>query len=133
MPMIENSAVIPNVPAGFHRLEIEDVEVVDGTKYGEPNVPEKRIKMTLRVRTPGESDESFTVWMSAKLGEKATLGGIVRATLGAAPRDPAFDTDELIGRVFKMMISHNDRGWPTLVPGTAAPEKQVLGESEPPF
>src|SRR5215203_2194767 len=123
MPMIENSAVIPNVLAGFHWLEIENVEVVDGTKYGEPNVPEKRIKMTLRVRTPGESDESFTAWMSSKMGEKATLGGIVRAALGAAPTDPAFDTDVLIRRVFRMMVSHNDRGWPTLVPGTAASAK----------
>ncbi len=133
MAIIDNSAVIPNVPAGFHLLEIEDVEVVDGTKYGEPNVPETRIKMTLRVRTPGESDESFTAWMSPKLGEKATLGGIVRAVLGAAPTDPAFDTDVLIGRVFKQMVSHNDRGWPTLVPGTAAPAKRAPGEPEPPF
>jgi hypothetical protein len=133
MAIIENSAVIPNVPAGFHLLEIEDVEVVDGTKYGEPNVPETRIKMTLRVRTPGESDESFTVWMSPKLGDKATLGGIVRAALGAAPTDPAFDTDALIGRVFRQMVNHNDRGWPTLVPGTAAPAKRAPGESEPPF
>jgi hypothetical protein len=59
MPIIENSAVIPSVPAGFHLLEIEDVEVVDGTKYGEPNVPEKRIKMMLRVRTPGETEPPF--------------------------------------------------------------------------
>jgi hypothetical protein len=133
MPSIENTAVIPNVSDGFHRLEIEDVEVVDGTKYGEPDVPEKRIKMMLRVRTLGEPGESFTVWMSAKLGEKATLGGIVRAALGAAPRDLTFDTDALLGRVFRMMVSHNDRGWPTLVPGTATPEKPAPGEPEPPF
>jgi hypothetical protein len=133
MAIIENSAVIPNVPAGFHLLEIEDVEVVDGTKYGEPNVPESRIKMTLRVRTPGESDESFTVWMSPKLGEKATLGGIVRAALGAAPTDPAFDTDVLIGRVFRQMVNHNDRGWPVLLAGTAAPAKRAPGEPEPPL
>jgi hypothetical protein len=133
MPIIENTAVIPNVSADFHLLEIEDVEPSEGTKYGEPDVPETRIKMTLRVRTPGESDESFTAWMSPKLGEKATLGGIVRAVLGAAPADPTFDTDVLIGRVFRQMVSHNDRGWPTLVPGTAAPAKRAPGEPEPPF
>jgi hypothetical protein len=79
--------------------------------------------MTLQVRTAGSSDESFTAWMSPKLGEQATLGGIVRAALGAAPTDRSFNTDLLSGRVFRMMVRHNDRGWPTLVPGTAAPEK----------
>src|SRR3954468_3408899 len=133
MPLIENTAVIPNVSADFHLLEIEDVETIEGTKYGAPDVPEMRIKMTLRVRTPGEPDESFVAWMSPKLGEKATLGGIVRAALGAEPTDPAFDTDVLIGRVFRQMVSHNERGWPTLVPGTAAPEKPRKGEPEPPF
>lgn len=133
MAIIENTAVIPNVSADFHLLEIEDVETIEGTKYGEPNVPETRIKMPLRVCTPGEPEERFTVWMSPKLGEKATLGGIVRATLGAAPTEAAFDTDVLIGRRFRCMTTHNDRGWPTLVPGTAAPAKRALGESEPPF
>src|SRR5215212_11572203 len=75
MPIIENTAVIPNVSADFHLLEIEDVETFEGTKYGAPDVPEMRLKMTLRVRTPGESDESFTAWMSPNLGEKANLGG----------------------------------------------------------
>ena len=59
MAVIENTAVIPDVPADFHVLEIEDVEVVEGTKYGEPDVPETRIKMTLRVRTPGAPNECF--------------------------------------------------------------------------
>jgi hypothetical protein len=133
MAIIENTTVIPDVPADFHLLEIEHVEVTEGTKFGNPDVPETRIKMTLRVRTPGESDESFPAWMSPKLGEKATLGGIVRAVLGAAPADPTFDTDVLIGRVFRQMVTHNDRGWPTLVPGTAAPAKRTPGEPEPPF
>jgi hypothetical protein len=133
MPIIENTAVIPNVSDDFHLLEIEEVETIEGTKYGEPDVPETRIKMALRVRTPGEPDESFTAWMSPKLGEKATLGGIVRAALGAAPRDAAFDTDVLIGRVFRMMVTHNERGWPTLVSGTAAPAKRVPDDSEPTF
>src|SRR4051812_8103015 len=133
MAIIENTAAIPSVSADFHVLEIEEVETTEGTKFGEPDVPEMRIKMTLRVRTPGEPDESFVAWMSPKLGEKATLGGIVRAALGAAPTDPAFDTDVLIGRVFRQMVSHNERGWPTLVPGTAAPAKRAPGEPEPPF
>src|SRR5215218_1280277 len=128
MAIIENTSQIPNVSADFHVLEIEGVETFEGTKYGEPDVPEMRLKMTLRVRTPGESDERFTAWMSPNLGEKATLGGIVRAALGAAPTDPAFDTDVLIGRVFRQMVSHNERGWPTLVPGTAAPAKRAAGE-----
>ena len=70
MPIIQNTAVIPNVRSDFHLLEIEEIEVVEGTKFGEPDVPEMRVKMSLRVRTPGEPDESFTVWMSAKLGRK---------------------------------------------------------------
>ena len=133
MAIIENTARIPDVPDDFHVLEIEDVETIEGTKYGDPDVPETRIKMTLRVRTPGESDERFPAWMSPKLGERAVLGGIVRAALGATPTDPAFDTDVLIRRVFRMMVSHNERGWPALVPGTAAPAKRSPGESEPPF
>src|SRR5215204_5744265 len=133
MAIIENTSQIPDVPADFHLLEIEDVETTEGTKYGAPDVPETRIKMTLRVRTPGAPDESFTAWMSPKLGEKATLGGIVRAALGAPPTDPAFDTDALIGQVFRQMVSHNDRGWPTLVPGTAAPARRAPGEPEHPL
>jgi hypothetical protein len=133
MAIIENTAVIPNVSDDFHLLEIEDVETIEGTRYGEPDVPETRIKMMLRVRTPDAPDESFPAWMSPKLGEKATLGGIVRAALGAAPRDAAFDTDVLIGRVFRMMVTHNERGWPTLVPGTAAPAKRAPDDFEPPF
>jgi hypothetical protein len=133
MPIIENTARIPDVPDDFHVLEIEDIETIEGTKYGGPDVPETRIKMTLRVRTPGAPDESFPAWMSPKLGEKATLGGIVRAALGAAPTDPAFNTDVLIGCVFRMMVTHNERGWPALVPGTAAPAKRALSESEPSF
>jgi hypothetical protein len=131
--IIENTAVILDVPADFHLLEIELVEVTESTKFGNPEVPEPRIKMTLRVRTPGAPDESFTAWMSPKLGEKATVGGIVCAALGAVPTGPAFDTDMLIGRVFRQMVTHNERGWPTLVPGTAAPAKQTRGQSEPPF
>ena len=133
MAIIENTAQIPNVSADFHVLEIEGVETVEGTKYGEPDIPETRIRMTLRVRTPGEPDERFVAWIVPKLSEKATLGAIVLATLGATPTDPAFDTDMLIGRRFRHMTSHNERGWPKLVPGTAAPAKRGAGESEPPF
>ena len=133
MPLIENTAVIPKVSADFHLLEIETIEAVEGTKYGEPDVAETRIRMQLRVRTPGEPDESFTAWMSAKLGERAVLGSIVRAALGAAPTEAAFDTDALIGQRFRCMTNHNDRGWPTLVPGTAASAKRAPGEPEPPF
>src|SRR5215212_9505024 len=85
LPVIENTAVIPKVSADFHLLEIETIEAVDGTKYGEPDVAETRIRMQLRVRTAGEPDESFVAWMSPKLSEKATLGAIVMAALGATP------------------------------------------------
>jgi hypothetical protein len=124
MPVIANTAAIPEIPADFHLLEIEDIEVVEGTAYNDPDTPEERLKVQLRVRTPGVSDDSFVVWMSPKLSDKATFGGIVRAVLGATPNDPEFDTDVLIGRRFKHMTGHNERGWPKLVPGTAAPEKQ---------
>jgi hypothetical protein len=133
MAILENTAVIPSVSADFHLLEIETIEAVEGTKYNEPDVPETRIKMTVRVCTPGEAEERFTVWMSPKLGEKATLGGIARAALGVAPTNPAFDTDVLIGRRFRCMTNHNDRGWPVLVAGTAAAAKRAPGEPEPPF
>jgi hypothetical protein len=133
VPTIANTAVIPQVSADFHLLEIEAIDVVKGPKFGEPDVLEDRIKLQLRVRTRGESDESFVVWMSPKLMEKATFGAIVAAVLGETPRDPQFDTDVLIGKRFRHMTSHNERGWPKLVPGTAAPEKPRKGDPEPPF
>jgi hypothetical protein len=71
--------------------------------------------------------------MSPKLSEKATFGAIVKAIQGSTPTDPEFDTNVLIGRRFKHMVGHNDRGWPKLVPGTAAPETPTKGDLEPPF
>ena len=44
MPIIENTAQIPDVPDDFHLLEIEDVETTEGTKYGDPNIPETRFR-----------------------------------------------------------------------------------------
>lgn len=133
LALIENIPQVPQVAADFHLFEIENVEALDGTKHGAPDVPGTRIKMALRVRTPGEPNETFPVWMSAKLGEKANLGGIIRAALGVAPTTPTFDTDRLLGSLFRHMVTHNDGGWPTLVPGTAAPATRVLDESTPPF
>ena len=135
MPVLENTARIPEISADFHLLEIEEIEAIEGTAYNDPDTPETRLKVHLRVRTPGHPDESFIVWMSPKLSPKATFGAIVQKILGATPNDPEFDTDVLIGRRFKSMVGHNDAGWPKLVPGTAAPEKQTklkMGE-EPPF
>ena len=132
MAVIENTAAIPPVEEGFHLLEIEAIEAVEGTKYNEPDVPETRLKVQLRVRTPGVSDESFSVWMSPNLGSKATLGGIALAILGSTPQDAAFNTDVLIGRRFRQLVGHNERGYPRLVPGTSAPEKPKKGD-EPPF
>src|SRR4051794_37768881 len=105
MPVLENTAVIPEISADFHLREIEDIEEVEGTAFNDPDTPETRLKMQLRVRTPGESDDSFVVWMSPKLSEKATFGAIVHAVLGETPRDRQFDTDVLIGRRFRHMTS----------------------------
>ena len=133
MPTIANTAVIPQVSAEFHLLEIEAIAVVEGTKFGEPDVLEERLKVQLRVRTPGEANETFTAWMSPKLSDQATFGAIVKAILGSTPTDPEFNTDVLLGCRFRHMTTHNERGWPKLVPGTAAPAKHSPGESEPPF
>ena len=131
--VIENTARVPEVSADFHILEIEDVTLIDGIKFGTQDVPETRVQMQLRVRTPGESDETFNAFMSTSLGDKATLGGIARAVLGAIPNEHTFDTACLVGGRFKHMVGHNDRGWPKLIPGTAAPEKPRTGDTEPPF
>jgi hypothetical protein len=131
--VLDNTVAIPDVPADFHLLEIESIDAVEGTAYNDPDTPETRLKVQLRVCTPGVSNESFTAWMSPKLSDKATFGAIVQAVLGVPPRDPQFNTDVLIGRRFRHMTSHNERGWPKLVPGTAAPEKSRTGDTEPPF
>ena len=133
MPFIANTVVIPQISADFHLLEIEGIDAIEGTAYNDPDTPETRLKVQLRVCTPGEPNESFTAWMSPKLSDKATFGAIVQAVLGAPPRDPQFDTDVLIGRRFRHMTSHNEPGWPKLVPGTAAPEKSRTGDPEPPY
>ena len=133
MAIIENTAQIPNVSADFHLLEIENVETIEGTKYGEPDVPETRIKMQLRVRTPGEPDESFTAWMSPEArGESHPRRHRLRDPGSCADR-PHVRHRCVDWTRFRQMTSHNDRGWPTLVPGTAAPAKRAPGESEPPF
>ena len=131
MPMIDNTAVRPDVKAGFHTLQIEDVDLVDGTKYG-TDEPEPRIRMTLRVRTPDEPQERFVAWMSARLSDKATLGCIVAAIFGSTPTDRQFDTDLLLNQEFRHMVTINDQGWPKLTSGTAAPATPV-GDREPNF
>ena len=85
MAVLENTAAIPDVPADFHLLEIESIDAVEGTAYNDPDTPETRLKVQLRVCTPGVSNESFTAWMSPKLSDKATFGAIVQAVLGATP------------------------------------------------
>lgn len=123
MTVITNTAAIPDIAADFHLLEIEEIDAIEGPTFNDPDRLEIRLKVQLRVRTPGMSDDSFNVWMSPKLGNTATFGSIVKAILGSTPNDPEFDTDVLIGRRFRHMTGHNDRGWPKLVPGTAAPEQ----------
>jgi hypothetical protein len=120
MAVIENNALRPDVQAGFHQLKIEAVELVDGTRFGSDE-PEQRIKLTLRVLTPDHPPECFVAFMSAKLGEKATLGSIVRAIFGSTPTDRTVDTDLLLNQAFRHMVTINDEGWPRLTSGTAAP------------
>jgi hypothetical protein len=118
VPIIESQ--IPDVAEGFHTLAIEFIELVEGTAYNQPDVPETRVKMQLRVETPDEPEERFVAYMSQNLSEKSTLGSIIKAVTGSvAVRD--FDTDDLIGKKFGHMVRHNDGGWPQLVSGTAAP------------
>ena len=133
MTLIKNTARVPEVSDDFHTLEVEDVTLIDGIKFGTQDVPETRVQVQLLVRTPGEPDESSNAFMSTSLGDKATLGGIARAILGAIPNEHTFDIACLIGGRFKHMVGHNDRGWPKLIPGTAAPEKPRKGDPEQPF
>lgn len=121
VPIIESQ--IPDVADGFHTLAIEFVELVDGTAYNQPDVPETRVKMQLRVETPDEPEERFVAYMSQNLSEKATLGSIIKAVEGQKATGD-YDTDRLIGKKFGHMISHNDGGWPKLVSGTAASARE---------
>jgi hypothetical protein len=127
MVVLHNTSAIPAIEAGFHTLEIEDVQPVSSPSFDDPTQMEERLKVQLRVRTHGVADESFSVFMSPRLSEKATLGAIVRAVFGSAPPNGDFDTDLLIGQRFRHMVGHSDKGWPRLVPGTAA------SASESPF
>jgi len=126
MAVIANTAMIPQISADFHLLEVESVEATQGPKFNDPDTLEDRLRVQLRVRTQGESDDSFHVWMSPKLSEQATFGAIVKAILGSTPTEAEFDTDSLIGGRFRSMTSHNDKGWPKLVAGTAAPAKGAV-------
>lgn len=137
VPIIESQ--IPDVAEGFHILAVEFVELVQGTAYNQPDVPEMRLKMQVRIETPDEPEARFDAWMSLNTGEKATLGSIIRAALGESPRGD-FDTDRLIGKKFGHMVTHNDAGYPKLVSGTAAAIRdkgkkngQKELKAEPPF
>lgn len=127
MPVLQVRSTIPDIPPGWHLLEIEDIELTQGPSFDDPTKTEDRLRMQLRIRTPGVNDDSFHVFMSPRFGESATFGGILRAIFGTAPPNGDFDTDLLIGQRFRCMVSHSDKGWPRLVPGTAA------SASEPKF
>jgi len=117
VPIIESQ--VPDVADGFHTLAIEFIELVEGTAYNQPDVPETRVKMQLRVETPDEPEERFVAWMSQNLSERSTLGAIIKAVEGKTPIGD-YDTDRLIGKRFQHMVTHNESGWPKLVSGTAA-------------
>jgi hypothetical protein len=124
-----NQSTIPDIPTGWQILEIEGIELTQGPSYDDPTKPEDRLRVQLRIRTPGVDDDSFHVFMSPRFGESATFGGILRAIFGTAPPNGDFDTDLLIGQRFRCMVSHSDKGWPKLIHGTAAP----VGDGELPF
>ena len=129
MPVIENSVSIPAISATFHTLQVEGVDAVIGSKYAEPETPETRLRVTLRVKTPGESGETFTTWMSTSLSERATFGSIVKAILGETPTEDTFDTDRLLGGRFRCMVGHNERQWPRLINGTVGPAVDTPAKS----
>ena len=119
--MIENTATPPAVKPAMHTLEIEGVEKVVGTKYG-TDEPEDRLRLALRIRTPGHPAEGFPCWTSTSLSEKARFGGIVRAVLGEdTARKQAVDAEALIGGRFKAWTTTNDKGWPVVTNGTIVP------------
>jgi hypothetical protein len=126
MPILQNNSTIPDISPGWHVLEFEDFELTQGPSFDDPTKTEDRLRVQLRVRTPGVEDDSFHVFMSPKFGEAATLGGIIRAIFGSAPPNGAFDTDLLIGQRFRCMVGRNDKGWPKLINGTAAPAGEPL-------
>ena len=64
----------PTVSADFHLLEIEDMKDDRGDEVRCTGCSGDARQDDARVRTPGESDESFTVWMSPKLGEEDSPG-----------------------------------------------------------
>ena len=126
MPILKNQSTIPDIPSGFHLLEIEDIELTQGPSFDDPTKTEDRLRVQLRIRTPGVDDDSFHVFMSPKFGEAAMLGGIIRAIFGAPPPNGDFDTDLLIGQRFRCMVGRTEKGWPKLINGTAAPAGAAL-------
>ncbi len=119
--LIANTSTPPAVKPAAHLLEIEAVEMVQGTKYG-TDEPEDRLKLSLRVRTPGHPTEGFPSWTSTSLSEKARFGAIVRAVLGEdAAKKKAVDAEALVGGRFRAWITSNDKGWPVVANGTIAP------------
>jgi hypothetical protein len=129
VPVLQIRSTIPDIPTGWQILEIEGIELTQGPSFDDPAKTEDRLRVQLRIRTPGVNDDSFHVFMSPKFGESAMLGSIVRAIFGSAPPNGDFDTDLLIGQRFGCMVGRTDKGWPKLIHGTAAP----VGDGELPF
>jgi hypothetical protein len=114
--MIKNTSKIPQVPASFHVLEVEDVELVESKSFDDPTTLEERLKIQLRVRTPGVDDESFYAFMAPKTSPKATFGKLLRACLGNVPADDMIDAAAIVGQRFAAMTGHTENGWPRLIP-----------------
>jgi hypothetical protein len=122
MAMLTNNSAPPVFSPGLHVLEIEGIDVVQKPKFqGGPDELEDRVRMDVKIRTPGEPTETFVAWMSTSLNAKARLGNIVEAVLGGPPRDRTFDTDALVGAKFKAVVLANDRQYPTISVGSCVP------------
>jgi hypothetical protein len=125
--ILQNTSTIPDIPPGWHLLEIEDIDLTQGPSFDDPTKTEDRLRVQLRICTAGVNDDSFSVFMSPKFGESATLGSIVRAIFGAAPPAGDFDTDLLVGQQFRCMVGRSDKNWPRLIGGT------ITSAGEPPL
>jgi len=131
-PVIRDTGNIPQVSEGYHTLRIVSSQLVDGTAYNQPDVPETKLEMTFEVITPDEPRTTFRQQLSLNLGEKATLGNISRAALRLKdlPRGE-FDTDELNGRTFDCKVGHSTGGWPKVINESASPSRSGRIHVEP--
>jgi len=120
--MVKNLSAPPDIAEGLHLLEVTGVDIVDGTNFNSGE-PEDRLKLSCRVLTKGHRPEDFNAFMSIRFGAKSRLGDIWQAAMGAPAIESDLDLDLLLDRRFKAVLQRNERGWPTIVAGSARPPK----------